>query len=78
MILYIIYLVGGLLIGLIVATLFWVNYIRAITFGTLRFVREDEKSDPYLFLDMDNHPDDIKKLDHVVFNVDPKEVTPRR
>lgn len=76
MLLYIIYLIGGLLIGAILTSLYWINYIHFITYGTLRYIRDSKDSDPYLFLDLDEHPDTIKRRDRVVFKVDPNEIRP--
>ena len=67
MLLYIIYLIGGILIGCIISAFFWVNYIRAITYGTLRQAHDEDET--YLFLELDRRPEDIKKWDQVVFKV---------
>lgn len=72
MILNIIYLIGGLAIGLILGTLFWVNYIHAITFGTLKHA--DDNGERYLFLDLDVHPEKIDKYNRVVFKVDKRDM----
>lgn len=78
MILYIIYLIGGLLIGSLITDFIWRYYIHKISHGVLRYVREDPDSDPYLLLDLDHHPDEIKKHKVAVFMVDPKEIAPHK
>lgn len=74
MILYIVYLIGGILIGLGVGTAFWCNYINAITYGTLKQASDDGET--YLFLDLDETPERILRRDRVVFRVDDRDMAP--
>lgn len=76
MLLYFIYLIGGLLIGLIIATFFWLNYIHMSTCGTLKHA--DDNGETYLFLDLDVTPDEIIKRHRVTFMVDKDDIAPHR
>ena len=71
--LYVIYLVGGVLIGIacgiFISAVGMVNMI----FGTLKTAYDD--GEPYLFLDMDKHPEEILKHKFVVFRVDQKPIS---
>ena len=74
--LYIIYLIGGILIGLMVATFVWVNYIHYMTFGTLLQAHDDGET--YLFLDLDKPPEEIHKYKQVVLRVSPKDINTQK
>ena len=76
MLLYAIYLIGGFLIGCIVETAFWTRYIKLITYGTLK--KQTDDGETYLFLDLDVPPEKLLKRQRVVFEVDPKDIVPRK
>ena len=60
--LYIIYLIGGIVIGIMGTSLFWIYYIYNSTYGTLRQAHDDGET--YLFLELDKAPEKIKKCNN--------------
>jgi len=72
--LYIIYLMGGILIGIMVSSFGWLNYIRNHTYGTLK--QAHDEGETYLFLELSTTPDEIKRHERVVFKVSKDDITP--
>ena len=71
--LYIIYLVGGILIGFMVSTFVFVNYIHYNTYGTIKQAHDDGET--YLFLVLDKEPSTMKSRKRVVMKVDKTDFT---
>lgn len=71
--LYIIYLLSGIVIGAIISTFSFMCYIHKRTYGTLCQATDGE--DTYLFLDLDKEPRYIMKTDKVVFKVNKNKIT---
>ena len=71
--LYIIYLVGGILIGFMVSTFVFVNYLHYNTYGTIKQAHDDGET--YLFLVLDKEPSTMKSRKLVVMKVDKNDFT---
>lgn len=64
--LYIIYLLAGVFIGVIVTVLIVMFRLGRLVFGYLKF-QENDDGDPYLFLDLDRRPEEMLKHKYVLF-----------
>lgn len=71
--LYIIYMIAGILIGLPIGFIIFGSTMAKLIFGTLKTAYDN--GEPYLFLDMDKHPDEILKHKYVLFRVDQKPIS---
>lgn len=69
--LYIIYLIIGVAIGVIIMVAVNAFIISGMTYGTIRQARDDGET--YLFLELDRPPEDIKRRKRVVFKVNPND-----
>lgn len=71
----------GLIVGLIVASVAWflgvALWASNSIFGTLKSMPNDDGGDPYLYLDMDEHPDKLSGRKWVLFAVDMRHHTPQ-
>lgn len=70
--LYIIYMVAGVLIGIPIGMWIFGSAMSRLIFGTIKWVRE-EGEDPYLFLDMDKRPELMVDHKYVLFRTDLKD-----
>ena len=70
--LYIIYLIAGILIGLPIGMFVFGSTMVRLIFGTIRTAYDEGR--PYLFLDMDKYPDEMLKHKYVLFRVDNKPI----
>lgn len=75
MVINIAYLVLGLAVGILIGMfLFAFGFVNMIG-GTLKSAENDD-GDPYLFLDLDRHPNDILSRKYAVFKVDHGKIGP--
>lgn len=75
MVIYIAYLVLGLALGILIGMfLFAFGFVNMVG-GTLKSAENDD-GDPYLFLDLDRHPNDILSRKYAVFKVDHDKIRP--
>ena len=65
--LYLVYLIAGIFIGIITNTFIFSMYIQSITYGQLIMKEDEDGGDPYLFLDLDKRPETIVDRKYVVF-----------
>lgn len=56
-----------LLLGFFIGVFFFALCCSSLIYGTLKIAYDDGQ--PYLFLDLDKHPDDILKRKFVIFKV---------
>ena len=68
MVIYIIYLLAGVFIGVIITVLVFAMYHRSIIFGYLK-MQDNDDGDPYLFMDLDKHPNELVNKKWVMFHV---------
>lgn len=69
MVINIAYLVLGLAVGIFIGIFMFGLGITRLIGGTLKSAENDD-GDPYLFLDLDRHPDDIMNGNYAIFRVD--------
>lgn len=69
MVINIAYLVLGLAVGILIGMFLFAFGFVGMVGGTLKSADNDD-GDPYLFLDLDRHPNDILRRNYAVFKVD--------
>lgn len=76
MVVNIAYLVLGLCLGILIGMFLFAFGMVGLIGGVLKSAENDD-GDPYLFLDLDKHPNEIMSKKYAVFKVDPRKVRPR-
>ena len=75
MVINIAYLILGLCLGILIGMFLFAFGITRLIGGTLKSAENDD-GDPYLFLDLDKHPEEIMVNKYAVFRVDPNKIHP--
>ena len=70
--LYILYLLAGIFIGVLITFCIMIAILNNMSCGMLKYAYDGEEK--YLFLDLDKYPEDILRKKFVIFKVDSKSI----